>query len=144
MLRTLSPRGREGWTRRSGGLDAKQEALRATVWASRARLGRFELGGFGVASGSVHLGCRLDGLESQQPEELGTPGIVPDTFSLPLTRLVKADSDPGFGPGFQPPTRNPLSELPAVPEDSEDPRRYSNSVCIANGANQMEHRDLTG
>jgi hypothetical protein len=34
-------------------LGAKHEALRATVWALRARLRRFGLGGFGVA-GAPH------------------------------------------------------------------------------------------
>jgi hypothetical protein len=63
------------------GLDAKHEALRATVWALRARLGGLGLGGFGVAGGSISLGCRFDEAASQLSRKPSASRIVPDTFS---------------------------------------------------------------
>lgn len=63
------------------GLDAKHEALRVTVWALRARLGRFGFEGFGVAGGSISLGYRFDEAGSQLSREPSALRIVPDTFS---------------------------------------------------------------
>ena len=61
-------------------LDAKHEALRATVWALRARLGRFGLGGFGVAGASEHIAFRFNGRGSQRQGKHGMSEIVPDIF----------------------------------------------------------------
>lgn len=45
-------------------MDAKHEGLQARAWGLRAMVGRFGLGDFGVAGGSVGLGCRFDDPDS--------------------------------------------------------------------------------